>query len=330
MFCPKCGNPIPEGNSFCGKCGATVEEKKPIENQFTEIVYNPESDNFTPVIPVVMPAQNVEAPAQNAETPKTDDAVAKAAAVHGVAPSQIQPAKRDKSKNTKNIIIICACVLLVIAIAVVGVIFFVLDDDNKPSGGKDKDGNVVDLTETTTQAVETTVDNLTTETTTEEPTTEEEETLDSNLFGVWQTVEETNYEVETGTHIKLKTYIAIRFKENGEFDMVINQDATVQAWLNTYYKYFADEKGLSKEEVDVAVQAAYGMSLEDAFKGTVQELANRKNTSGTWRTNSGTLSLVLPDGTESKDFYSATEKDTFVYNGVTYNYIMNLDGTIPE
>ena len=83
MFCPKCGNQIPEGNSFCGKCGATVEAPKPVENQFTEIVYNPDSDAFTPVAPVPTPAL---APTEPKADEKTEAAIATAAAVHGVAP----------------------------------------------------------------------------------------------------------------------------------------------------------------------------------------------------------------------------------------------------
>ena len=25
MFCPKCGNQLPDGSAFCGKCGAKLE-----------------------------------------------------------------------------------------------------------------------------------------------------------------------------------------------------------------------------------------------------------------------------------------------------------------
>lgn len=328
MFCPKCGNQIPEGNSFCGKCGATVESPKPVENQFTEIVYNAESDAFTPVTPVPTPAP---APTETKADAKTEAAIATAAAVHGVSPSQIQPAQKQKKNNTKTIIIICVCALLVIGVAVAGLIWFLNSDNNKPSSGKNnKDNGVVDLTESTTEANSETTTNATTEEpTTEEPTTEPVEELDSALFGVWQTVKEAEVTVSGTDKIKLNTYVAIRFKEDGSFDMVINQEATVQAFLTAYYNYFS-EKGVTKEQLDAAFEAENGMTFEAAIRAQVATQAENENMSGTWRTKLGTLILVLPNGTEVEDVYSVTEKGKFVFNGYTYDYLMNLDGTIPE
>lgn len=328
MFCPKCGNQIPEGNSFCGKCGATVESPKPVENQFTEIVYNAESDAFTPVTPVPTPAP---APTETKADAKTEAAIATAAAVHGVAPSQIQPAQKQKKNNTKTIIIICVCALLVIGVAVAGLIWFLNSDNNKPSSGKNnKDNNVVDLTESTTEAnSETTTNTTTEEPTTEEPTTEPVEELDSALFGVWQTVQEEEVEVADSETIVLKTYVAIRFKEDGTYDMVINQEATVQAYLKAFYDYFS-EKGVTKEKFDAEFEAENGMSFEAAIRAQVATRAENENRSGTWRTKLGTLILVMPNGNEVEDVYSVTEKKKFVFNGFTYDFVMNLDGTIPE
>jgi hypothetical protein len=328
MFCPKCGNQVPEGNSFCGKCGATVEAPKPVENQFTEIVYNAESDAFTPVTPVPTPA-----PAST-ET-KADDVIATAAAVHGVAPSQVQPAQKKKKNNTKTIIIICVCALLIIGIAVAGLIWFLNSDNNKPSGKKNKkDNEVIDLTNTTAQD-DTTTEITTGEPTTEELTTEPTEELDSSLFGIWQTVEEREATIGTDK-IKLKTYIALGFNDDGKFVMLVNEDATVKAWLLAYYTYFEEEAGLTADQVNAEYEASNGITFEAAIQDTVSKLANESRREGTWRTKNGSLCLVISsdnseiDGTEVEDFYSVVEKEKLVFNGYTYDFAMNLDGTIPE
>ena len=271
MFCPKCGNQLPDGAMFCSSCGSSVNIQpvapaEPVAPMVATPVFTPaepvapmaESPAFTPVEPVApmtvapafTPAEPV-APIATAPAFTPDEPVAPMTVAPAFTPTEPNAPVSNgtaipKKKSKAPLFIGLGIGLLLIAIAVIVIVLVLGDDekDNKPASATEQSTTLKAEKETTSKKEEETTSKKEEETTSkkeEESTTPKQEETTTDNSNENEIVAATNVATDLMSTLKNSDYTSFgNFLMPGMAEYLKDNNLTVDGYASLFALCFYD------------------------------------------------------------------------------------------
>ena len=106
MKCPKCGKELMDGVTFCGYCGASIQQKEEIHEEATPVAELP-VEPVAPVVPLEEKTEAIEPPAPLKEAELTAEQPLE-------NPQEQAPKKEVKKKIALKLLIIFSCLAIIL------------------------------------------------------------------------------------------------------------------------------------------------------------------------------------------------------------------------